>query len=64
MTNDRDGAPTDIIARLNLAPHLEGGWYRETWRALAAEGDGGWAPVSCIVLRGFEFCGFEPADPG
>lgn len=22
-----------IIAALNLAPHPEGGWYRETWRA-------------------------------
>ncbi|WP_340643954.1 cupin domain-containing protein [Phenylobacterium sp.] len=22
-----------VIARLGLAPHPEGGWYRETWRA-------------------------------
>ncbi len=28
----------DIIARLNLAPHPEGGWYRETWKAEAPEG--------------------------
>lgn len=27
----------EIIARLNLAPHPEGGWYRQTW---AAEGEG------------------------
>jgi predicted cupin superfamily sugar epimerase len=27
-----------IIDRLNLAPHPEGGWYRETWRAAAGEG--------------------------
>ena len=26
-----------IIARLNLAPHPEGGWYRQTWRADAGE---------------------------
>lgn len=26
----------DLIARLELAPHPEGGWYRETWRAPAA----------------------------
>lgn len=26
-----------IIARLDLAPHPEGGWYRETWRAETAE---------------------------
>lgn len=23
----------DLIARLDLAPHPEGGWYRESWRA-------------------------------
>lgn len=28
----------DIVGRLGLAPHPEGGWYRETWRAPAAEG--------------------------
>lgn len=28
-----------IIARLSLAPHPEGGWYRETWRAIAAPGE-------------------------
>lgn len=27
-----------IIDRLELQPHPEGGWYRETWRAPAAEG--------------------------
>src|SRR6516164_3736849 len=28
----------DIIARLGLTPHPEGGWYRETWRAHAESG--------------------------
>lgn len=28
-----------IIGALNLAPHPEGGWYAETWRANAAEGE-------------------------
>ena len=28
----------EIIAALGLAPHPEGGWYAETWRAEAAEG--------------------------
>lgn len=28
----------EIIAALGLAPHPEGGWYRETWRAEAAPG--------------------------
>lgn len=27
-----------IISELNLAPHPEGGWYRETYRAAAADG--------------------------
>jgi len=28
-----------LIARHRLAPHPEGGWYRETWRAAAAPGE-------------------------
>jgi predicted cupin superfamily sugar epimerase len=28
-----------LIARHALAPHPEGGWYRETWRAAAAPGE-------------------------
>lgn len=135
-----DGAQA-IIAALGLAPHPEGGWYRETWRAAAGEdersggtailflleagqrshwhrvdaaelwlwhagsplavlveqenggsqefalgGDvaggyqpqclvpasrwqstearAGWALVSCVVVPGFEFSGFELAAPG
>lgn len=29
---------TDLIQRLKLQPHPEGGWYRETWRAPAPDG--------------------------
>ncbi len=29
----------EMIDRLELAPHPEGGWFRETWRAEAAPGD-------------------------
>ncbi len=132
----------DIIRMLDLSPHPEGGWYRETWRAetgeggrvaattiwflleagqashwhrvdateiwcwhagaslrllsaprdegpveevrlggdvlagqipqyriephhwQAAEADLGWALVSCIVVPGFEFSGFELAAKG
>ncbi|TIX49765.1 cupin domain-containing protein [Alteraurantiacibacter aquimixticola] len=32
-------AARDLIERLNLAPHPEGGWYRELWRG-ADGGDG------------------------
>lgn len=28
---------SEIIERLELTPHPEGGWFRETWRAPAAE---------------------------
>lgn len=31
-------APRTIIETLNLSPHPEGGWYRETWRAPAESG--------------------------
>lgn len=30
--------PKDLIAALELQPHPEGGWYRETWRAPSNEG--------------------------
>lgn len=30
---------TELIARHDLAPHPEGGWYRETWRAEADPGE-------------------------
>lgn len=30
-----------VIDRLGLAPHPEGGWYRETWRDLPADGGRG-----------------------
>ena len=29
----------EIIATLKLAPHPEGGWFRETWRAAAEKGE-------------------------
>jgi len=30
----------NLIKRLNLAPHPEGGYYRETWRSAAADSNG------------------------
>jgi len=32
-------AAAEIIARLELQPHPEGGWYRQTWRADAVGGE-------------------------
>lgn len=34
-----DSEARSIIERLDLVPHPEGGWYRETWRENAAEGE-------------------------
>jgi hypothetical protein len=41
-----EGQAAAIIAALGLSPHPEGGWYRETWRAAAA--DGGRSAVTAI----------------
>ena len=30
----------DVIRTLDLKPHPEGGWFRETWRSQAAMPDG------------------------
>lgn len=39
-----------MIAALQLAPHPEGGWYRETWRAEAALASGRAAATSILFL--------------
>ena len=47
MSGNRFVMPADeIISSLNLAPHPEGGWFRETWRAPAVGG-----PVSRQLTR-------------
>ena len=38
MSPEQPDAKT-LIARHHLAPHPEGGWYRETWRAAAEDGE-------------------------
>jgi hypothetical protein len=40
--------PDDIIVRLDLQPHPEGGWYRQTWVADASEGQR--AAGTCIYF--------------
>lgn len=39
----------DLIQRLDLRPHPEGGWYRETWRADPAV-EGGRSPGTAIYF--------------
>lgn len=43
-----------IIEKLGLAPHPEGGWYRETWRAEAAEGERAAGTAIHFLLEGGE----------
>ncbi len=38
-----------LIERLALAPHPEGGWYRETWRSQSLD-DGGRSPGTAILF--------------
>lgn len=45
-----DSDPAAIIAALNLAPHPEGGWYRETWRAAPAPGGARSAGTAILFL--------------
>lgn len=40
----------DLIARLDLTPHPEGGWYRETWRSEAVMPDGRAAGTAILFL--------------
>jgi uncharacterized protein len=40
-----------LIAALGLAPHPEGGWYRETWRADAPDGGRGSATAILYLLE-------------
>lgn len=40
----------EMIARLGLKPHPEGGWYRETWRSEAMMPDGRAAGTSILFL--------------
>ncbi|MWV29174.1 cupin domain-containing protein [Aurantiacibacter rhizosphaerae] len=46
MTNARD-----LIEKLKLEQHPEGGWYRETWRADAPDGERGSATAILFLLE-------------
>ncbi len=46
-----DDGPDAIIRALGLAPHPEGGWYRETWRAAAPEGERAGATAIYFLLE-------------
>jgi len=41
-----------IVARLGLAPHPEGGWYRETWAEACAEGRPAGTAIYYLLAEG------------
>lgn len=41
----------EVIDRLGLVPHPEGGWYRETWRDLPADGGRGVGSAIYFLLQ-------------
>lgn len=52
----------EIIAALRLEPHPEGGWYRETWRAPAAEGERSAGTAIYFLLDVGEFSHWHRVD--
>lgn len=71
------GAPIDLqiaddesgaIRTIRLGPDVIGGYRPQArvpaGRWQAAESDGGWSLVSCVVVPGFDFAGFELAPIG
>ncbi|MEM9781499.1 MAG: cupin domain-containing protein [Pseudomonadota bacterium] len=52
----------EIIDRLGLAPHPEGGWFRETWRSAAAEGTRSPGTAIYFLLDAGEFSHWHRVD--
>lgn len=52
----------EIIARLALAPHPEGGWYRQTWIAQAADGARAAGTAILFLLRAGEASHWHRVD--
>ncbi len=51
-----------IVAALGLAPHPEGGWYRETWRAEAAPGARAAGSAIYYLLKAGEHSAWHRVD--
>lgn len=52
----------EVIARLNLAPHPEGGWYRQTWAAEAPPGQRPAGTAILFLLKGNEASHWHRVD--
>lgn len=51
-----------IIARLDLTPHPEGGWFRETWRAEAVSGERASATAIYFLLEAHQHSHWHRVD--
>lgn len=54
--------PQDLIDRLGLSPHPEGGWYRETWRDDPADGGRGVGSAIYFLLAAGESSHWHRVD--
>ena len=52
----------DIIRALDLQPHPEGGWYKETWRADAAPGERAVGTAIYYLLEADQFSHWHRVD--
>ena len=55
-------AAEDVVALLGLAPHPEGGFYRETFRAPAAPGERGASTAIYYLLRAGDVSAWHRVD--
>ena len=51
-----------LIEALRLSPHPEGGWFRETWRAPAAEGERSGATAIYFLLEAHQRSHWHKVD--
>lgn len=52
----------DLISALELEPHPEGGWFRETWRAPAAQGERAASTAILYLLKTGECSHWHSVD--
>ncbi|MGB0507626.1 MAG: cupin domain-containing protein [Pikeienuella sp.] len=52
----------DIVQMLDLAPHPEGGWYKETWRASAEPGGRATGTAIYYLLEAEQFSHWHRVD--
>ncbi|NBC37459.1 cupin [Novosphingobium sp. FSY-8] len=58
----RDPAAVALIERLGMAPHPEGGWYVETWRAPADDGERAGSTAIYFLLEGAQASHWHKVD--